>query len=170
MAFEKRYNIRQYAVSGITLFLLYIIQYCGILPRIGGAAPFFLLLPAVVFAGMFMGEWNGAIFGLIAGIFTDAVSSSASGFNTLVFFIIGCVAGLFITYLFNNTAIAAILLTGASAFIYETSKFLIRYIVHGYENAAYHYTRYSLVAFVCTTLIAIPMYFIFKKLMKIANR
>ncbi|MGI6269600.1 MAG: rod shape-determining protein MreD [Candidatus Howiella sp.] len=170
MNFDNPKHTRSLAFCGVFLFLLFTLQYSGHLPRLHGAAPFNLMLPAVVFAGMFFGPWEGALIGLAAGIFSDAISAGATGFNTIAFFLIGCAAGLFIQHLFNNTAVAAVLLSAGASLLFETARYLFTYIVIGYANTGFYYTRYSLASAFLTTLLAIPIYFLFKKLMKIAGR
>lgn len=171
MNFEQNpKHTRGLAFCSVLLFFLFTLQYSGHLPRLNGATPFNLLLPAVVFAGMFFGPWQGAMIGLVTGIFADAISAGATGFNTIAFFLIGCICGLFIQHLLNNTVVAALLLSAGSALLFETGRYLFSYIIIGYENTAFYYLRYSLVSAALTTLIALPIYFLFKKLMKTTNR
>ncbi len=167
---EKPRQTRALAFCGVFLFLLFTLQYSGHLPRLHGAVPFNLLLPAVVFAGMFFGPWSGALLGLAAGVFADAISAGATGFNSVAFFLIGCAAGLFIQHLLGNTAVAALLLSAGAALLFETARYLFTYIVIGYANTGFYYVQYSLVSAALTTLLALPIYFLFKKLMKIAGR
>lgn len=161
---------RRLITIGVVAFILFLIQYSGLLPELNHASPFNLLLPIVIFAGMYLGEWGGAVCGLIIGIFADAVSADVTCFNTVIYMIIGCVSGLFITYLFNNTAVAATFLSLIFSFLFETARFIMYYTMTGFETAAYHYTKYSLVSALFTFLLSIPMYFVFKKLMKFSNR
>ena len=98
------------------------------------------------------------------------IGRRGSGFNSVAFFLIGCAAGLFIQHLLGNTAVAALLLSAGAALLFETARYLFTYIVIGYANTGFYYVQYSLVSAALTTLLALPIYFLFKKLMKIAGR
>ena len=63
-----------YTALGVLFLLLYLIQYLGLFPAIGGARPL-LVVTAVISASMFLRQWGGAAFGCVAGMFLDAVTS-----------------------------------------------------------------------------------------------
>ena len=169
MAFEKKRNIAHFAIFGITLFVFYIIQYGGFMPASRGFTPINLLVPTVIIAGVFLGEWAGAMFGLICGVFMDAVSSDVPCFNTVALMVLGCAAGLMINYMLNNTAISALMLCFGAMLIYETARFFFAHIINGFEGTAPHYFRVSVFSILITTLISLPLYFLIRKLFRIAD-
>ena len=153
--------------AGTLMLVLYLLQYCGFLPA-HGAAPV-LLLPALIICAMFLGEWYGAILGLITGIFIDAVSVDAFCFNTVAMLLLGCAAGLFIHLLLNNTALSALLLCGGCTLVYVSARWVFFFFIQHPENAVYHYTHYSLPSVLITLLLSIPLYFIIRKMMKLVD-
>lgn len=154
-------------VAGILMFLLYLLQYCGFIPS-HGAAPV-ILLPALIICAMFLGEWYGAILGLVTGIFMDAVSVDSLCFNTVSLLLLGCAAGLLIRLLLNNTVLTSILLCGGASLLYVSARWLFFFLIQHPETAAYHYTHYSLPSALITTLLSIPLYFIIRKMMKLVD-
>lgn len=156
-----------YVSAGILIFLLYIIQYCGFFGSYGGAAV--LTLPAVIISAMFLGEWGGALIGLVTGIFMDAVSVDSFCFNTVSLFIIGCLSGLIIHYLLNNTAVASMMICTGAIFIYTLARWCIFYLVGNSGGAKYHFIHFSVPSFIITLMLSLPLYFIIRKMMKIAD-
>lgn len=154
-------------LAAILLFLLYILQYGGFFPA-SGAAPI-LLLPALIISAMYLGEWRGAFLGLFTGVFMDAVSADSFCFNTVSLFLIGCACGLLIRLLLNNTAISAMILCGGFTFLYISARWIAFYTVRGFDGAQYHFIHYCLPSFFITFLLSIPLYFIIRKMMRIAD-
>lgn len=166
MFLQKKSRLH-YAVGAVLIFLLYILQYCGFLP-IHGASPI-LVLPALIISSMFLGEWCGAVMGLITGIFVDAVSGDALCFNSVSLLLIGCAAGLIIHLLLNNNLFSSIILNLVFTFLYVNARWIAFYLVRGFDNAKYHYINYSLPSFFITVILSVPLYFIIRKMMKTAD-
>ena len=169
MTFEKKRNTAHFTIFGVMLLVFYIIQYGGFMPSSRGFTPINLLVPTVIIAGIFLGEWAGAMYGLICGIFMDAVSGDVPCFNTIALIILGCAAGLMINYMLNNTALSALIICAGAMLIYESTRFFFSYVIKGFEGTTSHYFRISVFSVLITTLISLPLYFFIRKLFRMAD-
>lgn len=154
-----------YTALGVLFLLLYLIQYLGLFPAIGGARPL-LVVTAVISGAMFLRQWGGAVFGCVAGMFLDAVTSRANCFNTVALLVFGCVVGLLITCFFNNTLGVNFILQAGFLFLYVLLRWFFFYFTAGYDNAGYLFVKYGLGDFVYTLVLSIPLYLLIRRLMR----
>ncbi len=148
-------------VCYVVLFaLIFLINYTELLPlRIANASPM-LLVPAVVTVGFYYGEWRGFWGGLIVGIFADAVSAQAAGFNTFLLMAIGFVAGLLVTHVLNRNFFSAGVLSLCACLIYFGAKWLIEYLFIGSSDTANYLLFYAAPSAVYSALFIIPFYYL----------
>lgn len=163
---SKSRNYVHYAVLGLLCLVLFLIQYTdGVLPKVGGASAV-ILVPVVVFAAMFLREWEGAITGLIIGVLMDITTSGSTCFNAVVLMLIGCSAGLLITYVVNNNLLAALVMSIGFTGFYFIIKWVFICIL-GYTDAPFLYLiKHTLPSVVYTFILSIPLYLIMRRLMK----
>lgn len=162
---SKSRTYLHFTALGVLFLILYLLQYAGVFPPIGGVRPL-LLVSAVIAAAMFLRQWGGAVFGCAAGLFMDAVTSGASSFNTLVLLLIGCACGLLITCLFNNTLGVGFLLQAGFLALYVLLRWLFFYVLPGYDNAAHILLQYGLGEFFYTLVLSVPLYLLIRRLMR----
>ncbi len=165
MARTKKHSYLHYTVLGVLFLFLFLIQYTGLFPPVYGARPL-LLVSATIAAAMFLRQWAGAVFGLVAGMLMDAVVGGAGCFNTVVLLIFGCVSGLLITCLFNNTLGVSFLFQAGLLLLYVTLRWLIYYLLPGYDDAGYLFLKYGLGEFVYTFVLSIPLYLLIRRLLR----
>ncbi|HHW45495.1 MAG TPA: rod shape-determining protein MreD [Clostridiales bacterium] len=155
-----------YVVLGFLCLVLYLIQYTDdVLPKIGRASAV-ILVPTVVFAAMFLREWEGAITGLLVGVLMDIATSGATCFNAVVLMLIGCGAGLLVTYIVNNNLLAALIMSFGFTAVY----FLLKWVfacVFGVIDAPFLYLVKQIIPSVFYTFVlTIPLYLIIRRIMK----
>ena len=139
--------------------ILFLISYTEILPlRIMNASPM-PLIAAVVTVAFYYGEWLGFWSGLLVGIFTDAVSSQFTGFNTILLLLIGLVSGLLMTYILNRNIYAAGVLSLCANILYFGAKWLVDYLFLGSSDAANYLLFYAAPSAVYSALFIIPFYY-----------
>ena len=159
-----------YAVFGMISFVLYFIQYTkGYNLKIGNATAV-LLVPIIVFIATFFREWVGALFGLAIGTLMDITTSGSSCFNAMALMLIGCAAGLLITYWFNNNLLSAFFLDFIFVFIYFFSKWLFLQLFFSKAYTAEYLLEYILPSALLTFVVGIPIYIIMRYIMKNINK
>lgn len=155
---------------GIISFILYFIQYTkGYNLKIGNATAV-LLVPVIVFIATFYREWTGALFGLAVGTLMDITTSGSTCFNAIALMLIGCAAGLLITYWLNNNLLSALFLDFVFVFIYFISKWLFLQFFSGQSYAVQYLLQYNLPSAFLTFAAGIPIYIIMRYIIKRINR
>ena len=122
-------KLSAYTLFGSLFLLFYFLQYTGILPAFGAvsAAP---MVPLTVLVALQYREWQGALFGLIAGSLMDIMGAGSACFNALALFLLGCLAGLLVKYYVNNNTLSALALLALFSLLYFIAKWLIFYASH----------------------------------------
>lgn len=162
---SKSRTYLHYTALGLLFLILFLLQYAGAFPPIGGARPI-LVVSAVIAAAMFLRQWGGAVFGCAAGLFMDAVTSGASSFNTLVLLLIGCACGLLITCLFNNTLGVGFILQAGFLLLYVLLRWLFFYVIPGCDDIGHILVQYGLGEYLYTLVLSIPLYLLIRRLMR----
>ncbi len=126
MTISKIKIIIQNIIYGVICFTVCLLQTTGVMTLQIGTASTVLVLPLIIYAGFFFGEYSGMYFGLIFGALCDTYSSTLC-YNTVILMIIGVACGLFVKYLFNANLASAIVLNVASAIVYFFIKWLVFY-------------------------------------------
>ncbi len=122
-------KLSAYTVFGGLFLVFYFLQYTGLLPAIGAAnaAP---LVPLTVLVALQYREWQGALFGLIAGCLMDIMGAGSACFNTLSLFLLGCLAGILVKYYVNSNTLSAVALLALFSLLYFLAKWLVFYAGH----------------------------------------
>ena len=163
---SKERTYLHFTALGVLFLVLFLLQGVGLFPSIGGARPL-LLVSAVISASLFLRQWGGAVFGCAAGLFLDASSSGAGCFHTLTLLVIGCVCGLLITNLLNNTLAVNFLLQAGFLFLYVVLRWLFFYVFPGgYDDVGHIFLKYGLGDFLYTFVLSIPLYLLIRRLMR----
>ena len=152
----------RFTALGIVMILMFFLQTVpGLLPEVGGALPV-ILLPFVVVTAMMEREVTGAIFGLAAGLLMDLFTANIGAFHAVSLMIIGCICGLFVSYLLTVSLRSALVLYGGSALLYFTAMWLIYYVLPGYERAGSHYISHYIPLMLYSAVFLIPLYFVIR--------
>ena len=145
------YDLPLLVIFGVVFFLIYIIQYTAGIFREDGIFPQ-LMLPIVVFCGMYWDDRIGAIFGFLLGSCVDAVAADSICYNTISLMLIGYISGLLITKIINNNFRASLLLILVFSLIYYFGIWCISGFVAGYVSNIYPKIIFN------TILFSIPTY------------
>ncbi len=154
-------------INALLFIALIFIQYNGVFSlKIATANP---ILPLSLFVAicMFCSELSSVILGLIVGVFMDSVAATPTGFNAILFMILGISISLIVRHLFNNNIWSAISLCLMSATVYYLLRWLfcIAFSVSFTETLTYlMQTAFPSVLY--TTAFAVPFYFLEKNLYK----
>ncbi len=156
---------------GIVFFFLYILQYTDGVFAKDGAFPQ-LMLPCVVFVAMFFGDGAGAVFGIVAGSFLDAITAGTVCYNSVILLLLGYTTGLAVEFFINNNFRSAVLVTLATTAVY----YFGRWVSLGFNAEVFRERIAS--SWFLTVIYAVPIYlFIYltvkfrkKQLLKNSNK
>lgn len=155
----RKLNVFKWAVYTVIIVLLSVFQLqASFYPRFMDVTPLFLI-PAVIAVSMFEGETAGGIFGIIAGLIWDSGTGRIFGFNALFLMIIGICAGLFIKYLFKNTALNAFLFTIFFTFTHETLTWFFFYYMTATHDIVFAFLKIILPTVCLTLVFALPIFY-----------
>lgn len=161
-----RKNILTLRIINAALFaLLIFVQYNGVFSiKIFTANPM-LPLALLVAICMFCSELNGAISGLLVGIFIDTAASTPQGFNAITFLVLGLCCVLIVKHLFNNNIFSAISLCFLCVLAYFILRwiFCIAFCASFTENLTY-LIRIIFPSCLYTAVFIIPFYYLEKYL------
>lgn len=162
-AYRIKYFIG-FALYTILSMLVILLQSTGLLTLRIGTFSAVLILPLVVYAGLYFGEYGAAVLGLLAGAVTDTYSSTLM-YNTVVLTVIGFVSGLLISRFFNrNFAAAAVLNVGASV-LYFFFKWLFVYAFSD-PSSGFVFTHFILPSIIFTAVLGVVLFFILNPILK----
>ncbi len=162
-ATKFRYFI-SFAVYTLLSALTILLQSTGIMTLQIGTASAVLILPLVMYAGFYFGEYAGAVLGLLAGAFTDVYSSS-SMYNIIALTVCGFASGLFITRLFNRNLAAAGVMSVAASALYFFVKWVVLYAFSD-PQPMFVLTRFTLPSAVYTAVMGVLMFFVLNVFLK----
>lgn len=161
-----------YRIKYFTGFALYIIvcaavillQSTGLMTLRIGTASLLLILPLVVYSGMYFGEYGGAVLGFLAGAAVDTYSSTLF-LNTIALTVFGFAAGLIISRLFNRNFAAAAVLNVCASALYFFIKWLSVYAFSD-PSCGFVFTHFTLPSAVYTAVIGVLLFFLLNPVLK----
>lgn len=140
---------------------MYILQYTeGVFIRIHNGSAV-VLVPIVVFIGMFFKQYIGTAFGLFVGILMDINTNGFFCFNAIILMLFGCFSWLLVTCYLNKNFLTAVILDIVFSFLYFTIKWGAMIIFNGADGYAGHYAIYSVPSALYTAALGLPIYFLF---------
>lgn len=161
---RNSYDYPLLIVFGFIFFFIYIIQYTdGSSQESVGSFPQ-LMLPAVVFCGMFWDDKVGAVFGLVFGSLVDAVGANTICYNSIILMLLGYLSGVLITKIINNNFRASIIMTLGSALIY----YFGYWCVSGFNSD--YLSQYYIKLVFLTVVFSIPLYWGMKIIISIRRK
>ncbi len=160
---HKNYTVA--VINSIMLLIICVVQYFPTpLLNIGFAVPV-LAVGFVTAVATFYGEVQGAFWGIISGMLSDALSSTHICFNTIVLALIGLTVGLLMTHMLNLNRLSLCILSIGSAFVYFFAHWLIFYVFTDSEALRY-LTVHAAPSVIYTALFGIVFIFIYSKISK----
>ncbi len=158
-----------YTVISVATLLLYLLDSTEILTlKIGNAHPM-LFIPLLVAVAMMAREWVGLVFGCVMGVLLDITAAGSYCFNLILFTLIGCVCGLFCSYLVNNNIYSALTLSVCSSLFYFIIKWLVFFVFRGNDDALMYLVNHTLISAIYSALFIIPFYYIVRFISKKTN-
>lgn len=147
-------------LNGIFLLVLSLIQFAPVrLLNIGLAVPM-LAIGFTVSVAYYMGEHYGLAWGIAAGMCFDALSASKICFSTISLALIGLIAGLLITYVFNRN-IGALCVTFIIASVAYFGADVIVKLFSKHTDCAAYLLKYSIPSAIYTVVLGIIISFIY---------
>jgi len=154
---NKKIIIRRAIYAALILLSAALQNTQGLFPEIGGVRAM-LLIPAVICIGMHERDIPGLFFGLFAGLVWDAFSAGPHSFNAIMLTAAGFISGALIGSIMRNNIMTALLLTGSSAFVYNTLYWLWAYVFNSYDGAFGIYLTFYLPS-VLYTVVLMPVFY-----------
>ena len=129
------------------------------------ATPMFSL-GFIIVLSMFCSELSSFILGLAFGIMTDAVATTALGFNSIVLPLICFGVSLLSHYLFNNNIISCAVISLSVSFVYFTVKFMIFYSSVNAKETMMYLMRTAIPSAIITAAFSVLLYLFEKRAFK----
>lgn len=145
----------------VILFVLYIFQTTPGFMQVMGIKPI-LILPFVISVVVFEGEFYGAIFGAIGGLFLDISMGRLFGFFGLFLLVFCCLIGLLIIYLIRQNMVNTILITALAMAIILLLDYYFNFAMWGYEHTHIILLKRILPTF-CYSIIFSPLFYLLVK-------
>ena len=155
----------RYILAGVIIFAIFILQYSGLVTLSMGKMTAMLVVPAVVYSAMYMGEIGGTVLGLIMGVFLDCVMWRAVCFNALFLMAVGFVCSLFARHLMNRNIWSALVLSASATGGYFLCKWLV-FTAFTTPGAGAIFWQYLVPSFFYTVVISLPLYFLFSAILR----
>lgn len=160
---RESYDLPLLAVFGAMFFLIYIIQYTDGIFSANRSMPQ-LMLPIVVFCGMYWDDRIGAIFGFLLGSCVDAVAADTICYNAISLMLIGYVSGLLIEKIINNNFRASMLLILGFSLIYYFGCWCVSGFSVGYISKIYFELVFN------TVIFSIPLYWFMRWIINLRKK
>lgn len=163
---EQKKQIVKWACYVLYLLLLFLLQVTpGVCPALFGVKPVFLL-PAVICAAMFEGEFRGSILAVIAGLLWDTSRLRPFGYSAILLLLFACLCGLLIVYFMRNNVLNALLYCFGGFLVYELIDWLIFFVPHSNGDAIQALYQVILPRIVYSMLFVPLFYWLSSKLSK----
>ena len=130
---KKLYHILKWSSYVLLIIIAYVLQTTTSLFVIFGVKPL-LLVPLAVCIAMFEGEFAGAIFGAVAGLFCDLGSGQLFGSNGLVLMLCCLAAGLLVHVLMRPTLLTCMILSGGTLLLRGMFDFFFNLALWDYDG------------------------------------
>lgn len=160
---KRPYSYLAVGFLGVALFLL---QFNNILPTIGSAYPV-LLLPFVLYCGAYFGAFSGVLTGAITGMAMDIYTGGSPSFHMVMFCIIGCASGFFITYYLNRNWQALTILTLSLCLFYYFVKWLCFYNQPG--GFVSYFLTTGILSALYTAILGLPIYLLISWVLRLVE-
>ena len=128
-----------------------------------GITPNLALIVLVCFS-IFKGKYKGAFLGVFIGIIQDIIFSSVIGVNTLIYFLVGYVVGLFDDKVFKDNPFISTVFTSISTLSYHFLFFVFMYLLYsGSMNFFVVLNKIVIKEIIYNSILSIFVYKLFQK-------
>lgn len=117
-----------------------------------------LLLVMVLSYGVLRGSFKGGAIGFLAGLLLDLSFHQSIGFQTLIYFYVGVVAGYFNKDFYKENYVLPILLICGTDFVYGFFMYVFTYLLRGKLDIGYYMGNIVIPEMIYTLLMGIFLY------------
>ncbi len=160
---QRKKNTIKWILYVLLCFFAFIFQTTVDLFEVFGVKPIWIL-PFIIFIAMFEGEWSGAIFGVIGGLFWDAAAGKLLGFNAIILLVLTVSAALLSMYLIRVNFWNSLLVVLTASLLQGLIDYLFYYLIWGYDFNYLILLQKILPTVAYTTVISIPIFFLMRKI------
>ncbi|MBO4445347.1 MAG: rod shape-determining protein MreD [Clostridia bacterium] len=125
-----------------------------------------ILIPLVVFIGMFEKAIVAALYGMFAGILWDVTVAAGDGYNALILMLFATVASVLISYLMRNNISTALLLSLSAIVIYLLLHWFIFVVCSGATGGFITLVTFYLPTAVYTAVFAPLIYILLRAVLR----
>lgn len=160
---KKIYHVFKWGTYLLLILVAYVLQTTTSLFVILGVKPL-LLAPLAVCIAMFEGEFAGAVFGALAGLYCDLGAGQLFGSNGLVLMLCCFAAGLLVHVLMRPTLTACLILSGGTLLVRGLFDFFFNLALWDYDGIS-RILLTNILPVVLYSLVVTPLfYYVIKKL------
>ncbi|MBC8571346.1 rod shape-determining protein MreD [Zongyangia hominis] len=163
---KKIYHVLKWGIYLLLVLFCYVLQTTTSLFVVFGVKPL-LLVPLVVCIAMFEGEFSGAIFGALAGLYCDLGAGQLFGSNGLVLMLCCFAAGLLVHVLMRPTLTTCLILSGGTLVVRGFFDFFFNLALWDYDGIS-RILLTSILPVILYSLIVTPLFYYFIR--KLSNR
>ncbi len=160
---QRKRNAVKWILYSILLFVAFIFQTTVDLFQIFGVKPIWIL-PVIMYIAVFEGEWAGAIFGVVGGLFWDTAANKLLGFNAIILLVLTVCAALLSMYLIKANFWNSLLIVLAAALIQGLADYVFCYLIWGHSSTHLILIKKILPTVAYTTIAAVPLFFLVRKI------
>ncbi|MCQ2454736.1 MAG: rod shape-determining protein MreD [Clostridia bacterium] len=154
------------AVNVIIAVLCFVLQYNRFnLFKFMNASPMFPL-GFLIILSMFLSELSSFVWGVLFGIIVDSFSTTALGFNSIIFPLFAFLVSFIVHYLFNNNIMSSAVLTVSCCLVYFTVRFLIFFPSVSAKDTLSYIIRAAIPSAIITAVFSVLLYLFEKKIFK----
>lgn len=155
---KKRFNVKRILITGIIVFVCYILQTC-LFPHLtfAGIKPNLLVILVSAY-GFMRGKRTGMLVGFFAGFLLDSTFGTVAGFHMIFYTLLGYINGVFSRIFFDDDIKLPILLISLSDLAYGLVFYFIAFMLVGDFRFSYYLLRIILPETVYTMVMAIILY------------
>lgn len=165
----NQHNYIYYASLGLIGILTFFVQATELLPAVFGVRPL-PLYAFIVCVAVFSNVTASFVFGLLAGVMMDMVSSVFDGFHVLALVVTAVVCSLLTEFLFNDRLVTTLVLCSGFTTLYYFIYWLCFIGTKGYPQAVLYLFRYSVLQIIYTVLFVFAFYYIIKYIRTVSSR
>ena len=162
-----RYSLKNIVVSVVAFIAFLIIYFLQInffdWFNIAGVKPnLFVIL--VLFLGLYTGERNGLILGIIFGLFLDITMGRNIGISAIMLSVIGILGGYFDKNFSKDNRITIMLMAVGATFVFELGSYVLNAIILEYRVDIINFIKIVVIEMFFNMMLIIILYPLLKKI------
>lgn len=160
---QRKRNLIKWTLYSLILFVAFIFQTTVDLFQVFGVKPIWIL-PVILFIAIFEGEWAGAIFGVVGGLFWDTAANKLLGFNAIILLVLTVCAALLSMYLIKVNLWNSLLVILVAALLQGFADYVFCYLIWGHGGTHLILLKKILPTVIYTTVAAVPVFYLMRKI------